>query len=125
MFKDMDGVYEHTVDLWNRIVLRSFVVMVVLLGLVLVFSSLLLNFFHQFDQRTYFSVYFDTFYYRYAIDLPCLAGAVATLSAMAWLCIQVFRQKWPKTYLVNVAFYFGLFFIFLFLLVNLDFGNFQ
>jgi hypothetical protein len=120
----MSGAYVNRVNLWNRTVLHSFVVMAVLLGLALGFSSALLHLIHQFDERIYYSIHLDPLYYRYAINLPLLAGAVATLGAMAWLCTQVFRQRWPKTYLVNVTVYFALFGIFFVLLESLDFGSF-
>ena len=96
----------------------------------LVYGHTLLRYYHQHDTRipaglwAYFNSNIESEYYLSSINYPLCVGLALTGAAMAWLVFMVFYFRWPRSYLITIAAYMIIGYIFIMAMVSLDWGNF-
>lgn len=67
----------------------------------------------------------ESLYEMWSISVPTVASIVVSLAAVLWICLKVFRSKWPKGWLFMTVAYMAAFLIFQWFLVGLGFEAFD
>ena len=107
-------------------VVVSVVTDVALLSIFALFARTILNSFQKTEGLLLLSGRArETFYEIWSITVPSVASILVSLAAVLWVCIKVFRSKWPKRCLLVIAAYIAALLIFQWFLVGLGFEAFD
>ena len=67
----------------------------------------------------------EAFYEMWSITVPSVASIAISLALVLWVCMKVFRSKWPKRYLLVIVGYAAAFLMFQWFLIGLGFEAFD